>query len=414
MGKYYISQYCQVLEKGEQSIICHCGNGLYIKMPSICWKTIEKYIGDYSIDDICEAAADEEDKKYFQQLFEALINRGILVKDNAKIYKAIDIIITNRCNLKCIHCCADAQGVAGCDKLSTEDIFRIIDKVVKMNPKSIVLNGGEPMLRKDFFVIAKYLKENYSGHIGLMTNGTLISEKNIDELVTYFETYDISLDGYDEETCSKIRGKGIFDRVMYSIKLLINRGVNPSKIALSMVETLYTQGKTDKFLELNKELGTSPVLRDFSPLGRGKTNQESLELKEDIDELILHSFKEDKHCKEEKHLMCQNCLAGTGKLAINHEGDIFPCALLESAKYCFGNALEIDDLAEYFISDKYKESLGYKNFKKIVPMHREGCKECNVRAFCVYCLADFEMHLDSEYFGKVCEMKKVSLQHIWE
>ncbi len=38
-----------------------------------------------------------------------------------------------------------------------------------------------------------------------MTNGSLINGENVDKLTEYFDTFSISLDGVDEESCSKIR-----------------------------------------------------------------------------------------------------------------------------------------------------------------------------------------------------------------
>ena len=43
------------------------------------------------------------------------------------------------------------------------------------NPKSITSSGGEPMIREDFFDIASFLRENYTGIITLSTNVPLSS-----------------------------------------------------------------------------------------------------------------------------------------------------------------------------------------------------------------------------------------------
>ena len=52
-----------------------------------------------------------------------------------------------------------------------------------------------------------------------MTNGTLITPKNVKEIVSQIDSIDISLDGADEESCAVIRGKGVFEKVVSSIKL---------------------------------------------------------------------------------------------------------------------------------------------------------------------------------------------------
>ena len=45
--------------------------------------------------------------------------------------------------------------------MSTQEWTGIIDKIVEIEPGGIVLTGGEPLLRKDFFEI---LSLDYSRH----------------------------------------------------------------------------------------------------------------------------------------------------------------------------------------------------------------------------------------------------------
>ena len=67
-----------------------------------------------------------------------------------------------------------------------------------------------------------------------MSNGLLISNKNVDEIIRIFDAIDLSLDGYDEESCSKIRGKGVFTKVISVVNLLIEKGFKSNNISLSM------------------------------------------------------------------------------------------------------------------------------------------------------------------------------------
>lgn len=120
----------------------------------------------------------------------------------------------------------------------------------------ITLSGGEPLLRGDFKELLKYLKNNYNGHIGISTNGTLITNSNAELLVKYADQIDISVDGVDEETCSIVRGKGVFEKVIKSIKILQDKGF--SNISLSMVFSDKNEYLEPSFLELNKKLGTTP------------------------------------------------------------------------------------------------------------------------------------------------------------
>ena len=315
VNKYKISEYCDVMVNGDVSLVCHVGNGNVLKIPTECWRVISQYLMEYSIEEICDATVDEDDKTYMRKIFEALINKKILVKENESEIKSVDLALTNRCNLRCIHCCVDSDLIMTEDALTTNEWKKIIDKVVALKPKNIVISGGEPMVRQDFFEIVMYLKENFHGTIDLMTNGLYITPENVKKLVDVFSGFNISLDGYDEETCSKIRGKGVFKKVMDAVELLKKNGVPPKSIALSLVETAYTRNKTQLFDELNDRLGTISVVRVFSPIGRGEINRAQLEIIED---------QLNENCVKETELpACQSCLAGRQKFSINCKGDIY-------------------------------------------------------------------------------------------
>ncbi len=48
---------------------------------------------------------------------------------------------------------------------------------------NIMLSGGEPMVRSDFFEILTYLKSIYKGNIIVSTNATLINKNNVELLI---------------------------------------------------------------------------------------------------------------------------------------------------------------------------------------------------------------------------------------
>lgn len=401
--RFRISEFCDVMVNGEKTIVCHIGNGNTLKLTTECWNIVEKYINDYSIEEICNATADSDDKEYMENVFSTLIKKGMLVNDCETKIKSVEIEITHRCNLSCIHCCANASSALEEDKLTTENMREVIDKIIELDPESIVVTGGEPMLRTDFFEISRYLRRRYAGHLNLMTNGLLINDENVEELVSIYDGYNISLDGYDEYTCSKIRGKGVFGKVINAINLLITHGVDSKHIAVSMVETVHTYGKTYLFDELNHKLGTISVVRVFSPMGRGEKNRAYLEIKE-------------KEVYDEKKELptCQSCLAGRGKIAINYEGDIYPCMLLNEEKYSLGNVLEINSLKRFFEEKHSRDTKGYINMKNLMPQYLENCRTCNVRAFCVHCYPEFRKYVENDNFKELCKYQREALQYIWE
>lgn len=410
-----ISKYCRVLQRDDLVILCNIQYGNTIKISRECWEIIENNIKNYTIDEILNATADEEDRVYMKNLIENCISAKILVKneEDTDDIESIDFIITNRCNLQCIHCCANAETAVGKDILTTDIIKKIADEILTLNLKSIVITGGEPMLRDDFFEIANYIRDRFSGHMTLMSNGLLISNKNVDEIIRIFDGIDLSLDGYDEESCSKIRGKGVFTKVISVVNLLIEKGFKSNNISLSMVETAYTY-ETEKFIELNKKLGTIPSVRVFSPIGRGKINNEKLNINRVKKEIKNNAVEKENDTIEMKIPPCRTCSAGEHRIAINHKGEIYPCMLLDYPKYCLGDIFNIDNLGEYLTKKLYKKTKGYENLKSITPECRNKCSKCDIYAFCIYCLSDIHRYIEDNTLDEVCKMKKSEWEYIWK
>lgn len=64
--------------------------------------------------------------------------------------------LTRACQLKCLHCRAEAQYRRDPRELSFEEGKNLIDQIHAMNNPMLVFTGGDPLMREDVFDIAKY------------------------------------------------------------------------------------------------------------------------------------------------------------------------------------------------------------------------------------------------------------------
>ncbi len=268
--RLYFSSATKFLFNKDKVIVLNRLNGQWIKIPKQCYDLLMMCIREkYSLSQLLKMLADDEDRSYMKQLVELLESMLCLNSDVERRIDSISLAITHRCNLRCIHCMVDAEfGESVKEYFDTEAICTFLDKIVAANPHSIVLTGGEPLLRSDFLQILDYLRRNYKGNIILMTNGTLISQRNVNDIISKVNSIDISLDGADESSCTVIRGKGVFKKVISNIKLLKSYGFD--QISVSMVLSNNNVRYTKQFFELNKSLGTKPMLRALSYDGRAK------------------------------------------------------------------------------------------------------------------------------------------------
>lgn len=97
--------------------------------------------------------------------------------------------ITEKCNEFCEFCYRTLA-----DDLSLEENKKIADKLLEHGVEKITFAGGEPLLYKDLFELAKYIKsKNPTILLSLTTNGLLIDEKNRNILLELFDwiTFDL-------------------------------------------------------------------------------------------------------------------------------------------------------------------------------------------------------------------------------
>lgn len=418
MSKYRFNSRFEHLENEDKVIIANSVNGKWIKQSRECYEIVKDIIeGEKSVEEYLEEF-DIEDRDYLDTLIGKLKYMEVISDrddtDDIEPVKSITLSLTKNCNLMCIHCSYNAKHNRTPEQdLTYEQVINIVDKIIAVKPERITITGGEPLVRKDIFKILQYIRENFDGEIGLMTNGVLINKSNVERLTSLVKIFDISLDGYNQESCDFIRGKGVFNSVIRSIGLLQSHGI--TDISLSMVIVEQTRTHLQDFYKLCRELKVQPVPRIFSPIGRGLDNKDKLELKGEVNlenQLNAHGKKTQGSYKQ--LLDVCTCGGGFDELYIDYDGNIGPCPLFMDTKFQIGNISEIN-LNEYFNNKEYKRTKSFSEFKNYLPRHREKCKNCNVNIFCWTCPHMIHVeYKDEEKFEERCKyMKEILTESVW-
>lgn len=407
---YKFSESTKIITNRNKVILGNIHTGQWIRMSQEVYEIFKLGIdNNLDLKSLKEYLYDNEDRAYIDDMYTKLYKIGIIEdKFNEKDIKNKSILfeITNRCNLKCTHCCIDADdAISDKKELSTSEVKVVLDKLIQWNPESITLTGGEPMLRKDFFEILKHLKENYNGQTRVSTNGTLINEKNVKILTKFADQIDISVDGIDEETCSIVRGKGVFNKVISSVQLLQKSGFE--KISLSMIFGNKNSHLKKEFINLNKSLKTYPIVREFKAIGRGETNKQLFYDKKEDESILDKEFVEGTFRKTFN--IC-SCTAGKKEFFIRYNGDIYPCQSFLNEEYLIDNIMNIESL-NYLKLDKCKG----KKLDVLSLIDNLKCRDCKVNLFCWPCPGEIdEMVQNEECFNKTCkEIKPILYKEIW-
>lgn len=377
---YKFTSTCVFLRDKDQVIIANRKNGQWIKISDEVMDILNIICVQDTAEDI--EYADTSDKNYIESLVEKCCKMGVLLRKGSveKVQNSLaSIEMTHRCNLQCIHCCIDAKcNMTEKDDLTTGEMKNIFDKLIEWNPKTIMLSGGEPLLRRDFIELATYLRKCYNGKIIISTNGILINCNNVKDLIQVADQMEISLDGYDEQTCSLVRGRGVFGKVMSAVSLLQKNGFR--NISLSMTVSDNNESWEKNFIELNNKLGTRPNCRIFSPTGRGEENKEFFTNLPNDQVYIPTSFIQ-KERDEQVSFSC--CSAGNREIFVDYKGDIYPCPSYVENTYKLGNILKINKIEDITVEYNHLDMIIQRLKSKGI--NAERCKKCNVNIFCWGC-----------------------------
>lgn len=175
--------------------------------------------------------------------------------------------LTSRCNLRCKHCVVSA-GEMRRNELNISECCMLIDEFADFGVRQLILSGGEPMIREDFFDIAEYAAVK-GIFIQVATNGTLIDRIAAQRLADIGACAQVSLDSADPAVHDEFRQCfGSWHKTKVGIELLIKAGV-PVTLAAT-VTTLNIEGIPDLY-ELAKDMGVTTFrILPFVPFGRGK------------------------------------------------------------------------------------------------------------------------------------------------
>ena len=153
------------------------------------------------------------------------------------------------CNLRCNHCfisCSPENDSFWF--MSRAEVKASLDASVGLGVKEYYFTGGEPFMNRDMLGI---LEDTLAlGPATVLTNGTLLPERTVEELArlaeasTYSLELRVSLDGVTAESNDAIRGEGTFERAMTGVARLTAAGFLP------IITTMQTwpDAETDEIL----------------------------------------------------------------------------------------------------------------------------------------------------------------------
>lgn len=95
----------------------------------------------------------EKNRKVFEELVEKKFD--LLGEEKGQTRKSFYFAVTGRCNLQCEFCTMNSgPHVSTKNDLNIDEIRNVlIPELLKVNPRKIVITGGEPLMRRDILEI---------------------------------------------------------------------------------------------------------------------------------------------------------------------------------------------------------------------------------------------------------------------
>lgn len=242
--------------------------------------------------------------------------------------------LTNKCNLQCPHCYMKS-GTAYYDELTTDEIKNLCDNFKNCGGTDVSLTGGEPTSRSDFLEIAKYIT-SIGMKLSVFTNGFSWNEDMVDSLSKLnVDGVQISVDGYDEESNSTIRGKGVFNKALNTIDLFIKYHIYVKVAVTAPYEIIkehqadyisFSKGLIDKYgnnaIEINYTYFFMPG-RKLSPDRISEIKDKYYHIVDNVVTSVYRDIEEDSFITNLTDCIQDSC--GYGGLNVMANGDFYFC-----------------------------------------------------------------------------------------
>lgn len=251
---------------------------------------------------------------------------------------------TDFCNLNCIMCQIHSQEEKHqLKQMSVSDFDKIVEKLFPTLVEAHPTNVGEPLISPWFNYLCQKCKE-YGVLLDITSNGTLLTEEKILEILPCLLDIKVSFDGAKKETFEKIRKGANYNHLLKNIENFVRlRNETGSKSTITLQMTLFNFNYTElpDLIMLAKEKGVDKVkayhvfsysdevdklslmhnMEQFE-----KIRLESLALAKQIglSVSIAEPFSNDP-LKDVNTLVCQKCRLPWTECFIDYDGSVYPC-----------------------------------------------------------------------------------------
>jgi MoaA/NifB/PqqE/SkfB family radical SAM enzyme len=236
---------------------------------------------------------------------------------------AASLELTYRCNWRCVFCYNARRNDVR--HLSAAEWGGVLDDLRALGTLYVALTGGEPLAHPEFLAIARAVRERAFA-LRILTNGALVTDVLAGEIATLRPmAVELSLHGATAGTHDRATATpGSFDAMLRGLDRLLGRSVGAVlKTPLTRLNEAEVAGMRRIAEQRGVPWRVDPVV---TPRDDGDPGPLAFRASEEAAERVLRelaSLGQLPH--EERAEGGMNCGLGRTTLAVDPEGNVFPC-----------------------------------------------------------------------------------------
>ena len=298
-------------------------------------------------------------------------------------FPKMNLMITGKCNLNCLHCFNAKDNAPLNTELTYEQIINVLDQARDIGVNAFTITGGEPLVHHRFLDVVRAIYERNMFIFELNTNGLLITQGMLDEFkrIGCHPLIKISFDGVGYHNWMRQHPKAE-EMSLKAMKLCIDNGF-PVKAQVQVnrknVDVMFETAR------LLNDLGVREmrIIRTTEAPRWEKNSPESSLTYDEYYERMLEFAKEYIHSdmrmtidvwqflrlypsgrvyslpaiacgKDEFNIRIPMCKGNRGMIAVSSSGEVVPC--LQMSGYFIEHGISLGNLLKTPLRELVKES----------------------------------------------------------
>ncbi|MEE9217623.1 MAG: PqqD family peptide modification chaperone [Acidobacteriota bacterium] len=283
--------------------------------------------------------------------------------------------LTERCNLRCVHCYAGSGPGLKDGPMRTGDHLRVLREAAAAGCRRVQFNGGEALLDADLPLLVDEARALGFGWIEVYSNATLLNAERVRFLRRRGVCVAVSFYSHHPHVHEAItQVPGSFRRTVAGIRALVGEGV---PVRAGIIRMRLNQDDVEGATNLLVSLGVprqSIAVDEVRPAGRGCGD--SLVPSGGGTRMTSPSTGAYLQQEGDGTMGCRTCWSG--KIAVAPSGEVYPCIF--SRQLASGNVLQ--DALQAVIEGEALQDL-WSIDKGQIPV----CRDCEFRYGCFDCRA---------------------------